>query len=96
MASVLAEEKSIGVRGKGLFVAYDVPCYKVEDGRGHQPSRFHYMLRKILETGKVHQVQRSLLLVEDPALLNAVVDLVTRYGGSVLVLEGTYTFLPER
>jgi len=84
------------VWGRGVFVAYDVPCRKVKENRGLHPRGFRYMMRKILESGKVHQVQQSLLLVEDPALLNSIVELVLRYGGSVLVLEGTYTFLPER
>jgi len=93
---VRATERGLEIAGKGLFVIYDVPS-KVEGDRGRHPQGFQSMLRKILDTGKVRRVQWSVLLVEDPALVDAVLDLILRYGGSALVVEGTFThILPER
>jgi hypothetical protein len=89
-------ERGLEIRGKALFVIYDVPS-KVEGDRGRHPQGFQSMLRKILDTGKVRRMQWSVLAVEDPALLEQLLDLILRYGGSALVVEGSYThILPER
>jgi hypothetical protein len=89
-------ERGLEIRGKALFVIYDVPS-KVEGDRGRHPPGFRSVLRKILDTGKVRRMQWSVLAVEDPALLEPLLDLILRYGGSALVVEGSYThILPER
>jgi hypothetical protein len=96
MASFQVTERGLEIRGKALFVIYDVPS-KVEGDRGRHPPGFRSMLRKILDTGKVRRMQWSVLAVEDPALLEPLLDLILRYGGSALVVEGGYThILPER
>jgi hypothetical protein len=83
------------IRGKGLFVIYDVPS-KVVGDRGRHPPGFRSTLRKILDTGKVRRMQWSVLAVEDPSLLEPLLDLILRYGGSALIVEGTFThILPE-
>jgi hypothetical protein len=85
----------VEIRGRGLFVIYDVPS-KVVGDRGRHPHGFHYMLGKLLDTGKVRRVQWSVLAVEDPSLIEPLLDLILRYNGSALVVEGSYThILPE-
>ena len=97
MAELQLAEKGVELRGRGVLVAYDVPCNRVREGRGLQPSGFHYTMRKILDTGKVYPLQRSVLLVEDASILPALLSLLERYGASVVVVEGSYTMLlPER
>ena len=87
----------VRLEGKGVLVAYDVPCQKVKEGRGLQPGGFRYMMQKILSTGKVHPLQRSVLLVEDAGVLPRLLELLERYGATVLVVEGTYCLLfPKR
>ena len=89
--------RGLKIQGKGVLVAYDVPCTRVREGHGIQPSGFHSTLRKLLDTGKATQVQRSVLLVEDASILPALLSLLERYGASVVVVEGSYTMLlPER
>jgi hypothetical protein len=88
-------ERGLEIRGKALFVIYDVPS-ELDGDRGRHPARFRYLLDKILDTGKVRRVQWSVLAVEDRALLEPLINLILRYGGSALVVEGTYThILPE-
>jgi hypothetical protein len=95
-ASFQVTERGLEIRGKTLFVIYDVPS-ELDGDRGRHPQGFRNMLRKILDTGKVHRVQWSVLAVEDPALIDPLINLILRYGGSALVVEGTYThILPER
>jgi hypothetical protein len=88
-------ERGLEIRGKALFVIYDVPS-KVEGDRGRHPPGFRSMLRKMLDTGKVHRVQWSVLAVEDPALLEPLIDLIVRYGGSALVVKGTFSHIVPR
>jgi hypothetical protein len=94
--TIQVAEHGVEVRGWGVFVIYDVPS-KVVGDRGRHPQGFQSTLRKLLDTGKVRRVQWSVLAVEDPALLEPLIDLILRYGGSALVVEGGYThILPER
>jgi hypothetical protein len=89
-------ERGLEIRGKGLFVIYDVPS-KVVGERGRHPRGFRYLLNKFLDTGKVHRVQWSVLAVEDPALIEPLLNLILRYNGYALVVEGSYiSILPER
>ena len=88
-------EKGLEIRGKGVFVIYDVPS-KVIGERGRHPARFRYLLNKILDSGKVHRVQWSVLAVEDPSLIEPLLNLILRYGGYVLLVEGHFIHvLPE-
>jgi len=94
-ANLQVTERGLEIRGKATFVIYDVPS-KVEGERGRHPRGFRYLLNKFLDTGKVRRVQWSVLAVEDPALIKPLLDLILRYNGSVLVVEGTFTHvLPE-
>jgi hypothetical protein len=94
--TIQVAEHGVEVRGWGVFIIYDVPA-KLKGDRGLHPRGFQYMLQKLLDTGKIRRVQQSVLLVEDPALVDAVLNLILRYGGSALVVEGGYThYLPER
>jgi hypothetical protein len=89
-------EKGLEIRGKGLLLIYDIPV-RVVGERGLHPKGFQYMLKKFIDTGRISRLQASVLLVEDPALLEPLLDLILRYGGSALVVEGSYThILPER
>ena len=96
MASFQVTERGLEIRGKALFVIYDVPS-KVVGERGMHPRGFRYLLNKFLDTGKVRRVQWSVLAVEDPSLIEPLLNLILRYNGYALVVEGTYThIMPER
>jgi hypothetical protein len=95
-ASLKVTEKGLEVHGKGLFIIYDVPA-KVVGDRGRHPPSFRYLLKKFIDSGRVSRIQASVLLVEDPALIEPLLNLILRYNGSALVVEGSYThILPER
>jgi hypothetical protein len=94
--TIRVAEHGVEVRGWGVFVIYDVPA-KLKGDRGLHPQGFQSTLRKIIDTGRVRRIQASVLAVEDPALLEPLLNLILRYGGSALVIEGGYThYLPER
>jgi hypothetical protein len=89
MASLKVTEKGLEVCGKGLFIIYDVPVRVVGD-RGLHPQGFQSMLKKFIDSGRVTRLQASVLLVEDRALLEPLINLILRYNGSALVVEGSY------
>ena len=95
-ASYQVTERGLEIHGKGVFVIYDVPA-RLDGDRGRHPQGFQSMLRKLLDTGKVRRVQWSVLAVEDPSLIEPLLNLILRYNGYALVVEGSYThILPER
>jgi hypothetical protein len=82
-------------KGQAVFIVYDVPA-RLDGDRGRHPQGFQSMLRKFLDSGRVRRVQASVLAVEDPALIEPLLNLILRYGGAALLIEGSYNHYLSR
>jgi len=94
-ASLQVTERGMEFRGKGTLIIYDVPA-KVIGERGRHPARFRYLIKKFIDSGRVSRLQGSVLLVEDPSLIEPLIDLIVRFGGSVLLVQGHYADIIPR
>jgi hypothetical protein len=81
--------------GKAVLVVYDVPV-RVVGERGLHPRGFQTSLRRLLDTGKIRRVQGSTLIVEDPALLEPLINLIISYNGSIILVEGAFSCILPR
>ncbi|MEM4570198.1 MAG: hypothetical protein QXE66_02700 [Desulfurococcaceae archaeon] len=91
MVEYFTEGKAIKFTGYGIVVCYDVPTLEVREGRGVVTSLHNSVIRKLEAAGKVTRLQHSVILVEDPAALPLVIDVLERVNARYLVVEGRIT-----
>jgi len=75
---------------QGIVVAYDLKCYKydAETNRGFVPSKPLRYIRALIRGNKVRRLQNSVLLVEDPSVLDELVNTLKPYASKLLVSIG--------